>query len=219
MLAGGERQNDVSEIVERERIGIYGGTFDPVHNAHLMVAQEAKAAAGLHRVILMPAGTPPHKEARALTRPEHRLEMARLAVAGMAGFEVSDMEIRSPGVDYTVDTLRRLKETAAGARLYFIIGGDSLMFLDQWRNPGALLSLASFVAVYRPGYAIEALERKRAEVTARFGGEIILAACPGMDISSTEIRGRVAAGLDISGFVPAAVEAYIRQHGLYREGA
>lgn len=218
MLAGGERQNDVSEIVEREKIGIFGGTFDPVHNAHLMVAREAKAAAGLHRVILMPAGAPPHKEARALTKPGQRLAMARLAVCGLEGFEVSDIEIRSPGVDYTVDTLSSLKQTVEGAKLYFIIGGDSLMFLDQWRNPDRLLSLASFIAVYRPGYAVDELERKRAEVTARFGGEILLVACRGMDISSTEIRRRVAAGLDISGLLPSTVEAYIRKHGLYREG-
>jgi nicotinate-nucleotide adenylyltransferase len=103
-------------------------------------------------------------------------------------------------------------------RLFFIAGGDSLMYLEQWRDPDILLKLAAFVAVYRPGYPMEAMARKREELLARFGGEIILAECAGMDISSTDIRRRVAAGESISGLVPESVEAYIRAHGLYREG-
>jgi nicotinate-nucleotide adenylyltransferase len=206
----------VSDKVEQGRIGVLGGTFDPVHNAHLMIAKEAKAAAGLDRVLLMPAGNPPHK-AKWLTAPEHRLNMARLAVEGMEGFAVSDLEIRTPGVDYTVDTLRMLRESMPDARLYFIIGGDSLMYLDQWKNPEGLLNQAAFIAVYRPGGSMEALERKRVEILARYGGEIQLVSCPGEDISSTEIRRRVAAGLDISALVPCSVKDYIEMHRLYRE--
>jgi nicotinate-nucleotide adenylyltransferase len=219
MLTITERQTRVTEKGEQQRIGILGGTFDPVHNAHLMVAAEAKTAAALARVILMPAGAPPHKEARTLTPATHRLAMAALAVRGLAGFEVSDLEIRSPRIDYTVDTLLELRRENPEAKLYFIIGGDSLMALDQWREPDRLMSLAAFVAVYRPGLDLLELERKREELTARFGGEILLVACRGMDISSTEVRRRVAAGLDITGLVPVAVEAYISEYGLYREGA
>lgn len=208
----------MAEHVEQVKIGILGGTFDPVHNAHLMIAQQAQAAAGLNRVIFMPAGVPPHKEARALTQPMHRLAMARLAVEGIAGFEVSDMEIASPGTDYTVDTLRTLADTYTNARIYFIIGGDSLMYLDQWRSPETMLSLASFIAVYRPGCSIAALERKRRDITRRFGGEIILVDGAGQDISSTEIRRRAAAGQDFGSLVPPAVEQYIKHNGLYREG-
>lgn len=219
MLEGMERQGGVSNQGVREKIGILGGTFDPVHNAHLMAAEVARKSTGLGRVVLMPAGAPPHKEARTLTAGEHRLAMARLAVGGLPGYEVSDFEIRTPGIDYTVDTLRALRATAGGARLYFIVGGDSLLYLDQWREPGSLLSLASFIAVYRPGFPFGELERKRDELVGRFGGEILLAECPGMDISSTEIRRRVAAGEDVSSLVPVPVGAYIREHGLYREDA
>jgi nicotinate-nucleotide adenylyltransferase len=201
-----------------ERIGILGGTFDPVHNAHLAIARIARDAAGLGRVMLIPAGLPPNKAARELTAAAHRLEMARLAAEGMQGFEVSDIEIRTPGPDYTVDTLREINAANPGARLYFIAGGDSLMYLDKWRDPGKLLELASFVAVYRPGFPVEDMERKQEELLARFGGEILLARCEGMDISSTEIRRRVAVGESIAGLVPGKVEAYIFSHGLYREG-
>lgn len=208
----------MTDNIQTERIGIMGGTFDPVHSAHLMVASEAKRACALDRVLLMPAGAPPHKEARTLTEAQHRLAMARLAIEGMEGFEVSDLEIRTPGIDYTVDTLRLLRLEYPDAKLYFIVGGDSLMALDQWRSPEKLLKLAAFAAVYRPGLELGALERKRRELVDRFGGEIALVACPGMDISSTEVRRRVAAAQDITDLVPPAVEAYIKAYGLYREG-
>ncbi len=218
MLGQGEAAG-VTDKTDIEKIGILGGTFDPVHIAHLMVASEAKRACGLNRVLLMPAGAPPHKEARALTAAAHRLAMARLAVEGMEGFAVSDLELRTPGIDYTVDTLRLLRHEYPGAKLYFIVGGDSLMALDQWRSPEKLLKLAAFAAVYRPGLELAVLERKRCELLGRFGGEITLVACPGMDISSTEVRRRAAAGQSIAGLVPPAVGAYIAAHGLYREGA
>jgi nicotinate-nucleotide adenylyltransferase len=207
----------VSDKVEKKRIGILGGTFDPVHNAHLMIAEQARAAAHLHKVILMPAGTPPHKEERALTPARHRLAMARLAVEGRDGYEVSDLETASPGMDYTVDTLRMLNDRMPDAKLYFIVGGDSLMYLDQWREPEKLLLLASFIAIHRPGWSLQELERKRDELLKRFGGEVMLVACAGEDISSTEIRRRMAVGLTISGLVPSNVEEYIREHRLYRE--
>jgi nicotinate-nucleotide adenylyltransferase len=208
----------MADGAELHKIGIFGGTFDPVHNAHLSVARLAAQAAGLHRVIFMPAGAPPHKQARALLAPEHRLAMVRLAVRCEADFQVSELEIVTPGVDFTVDTLRLFGKENPAARLYFLIGADSLMALDQWRDPGELLSLAAFVAVYRPECSMEALEQKRLQILHRFGGEILLVGCAGQAISSTDIRRKVAAGQDISGLVPPAVLDYIRRHGLYLEG-
>jgi nicotinate-nucleotide adenylyltransferase len=206
----------VSEARQR-RTGILGGTFDPVHNAHLMIARRAREAAALDKVVFVPAGLPPNKTGGALTAPEHRLAMARLAVEGMRGFEVSDIEIRTPGVDYTVDTLRALRALDPAAQFFFIAGGDSLMYLDQWKEPGALLAQASVVAVSRPGIGMGELERKRADILARFGGEILLVECAGMDVSSTEVRGRVAAGPGISRLVPRKGGEYILERGLYRE--
>lgn len=198
-----------------ERIGILGGTFDPVHRAHMMIAAVAREAAMLDRVMLMPAGRPPHKETRTLSSTTDRLAMARLAAAE-AGYEVSDLEITTPGVDYTVDTLRALRRIYPRDRLYFIIGGDSLMALDQWYCPQELLELAAFVAVYRPGNSITELAARREALLERFGGEIVLASCAGMDISSTALRERAARGEDLSPWVPDAVAAYIREHNLYQ---
>ena len=208
----------MADRVGPERIGIFGGTFDPIHNAHLMVARLARQAAGLDRVIFMPAGTPPHKERLALTADGHRLAMVRLAVEGLGGYEVSDLEMATPEVDYTVDTLRLMAGRNPGAKLYFIIGGDSLMMLDQWRDPEGLMSLAAFIAVYRPDCEPDALERKRGEILSRYGGEILLVSCGGMDVSSTMIRRRAAAGLDVSGLTSPAVARYIEEHALYVEG-
>lgn len=210
------RVGSVTEQDSMKRIGIYGGTFDPAHNAHLMVARLAMAAAGLDRVVFLPSGSPPHKEERVLSAAHHRLEMVRLAIQGVGGFEVSDLEIATPGVDYTVDTLRRMRQANPGVRLFFIIGGDSLMYLDQWRDPEGLMSLASFVAVYRPDCEMADLARKRQDILRRYGGEILLVECPGMDISSTAIRRKVAAGEDIAELVPPAVASYIAQHDLYK---
>jgi nicotinate-nucleotide adenylyltransferase len=182
------------------RTGILGGTFDPIHNAHLMVARKAMEAAALDRVVLIPAGVPPNKAGLRLTPPEHRLAMTRLAAEGVRGFEVSDFEIASPGVDYTVNTLRAMTNLYPDSKLFFIVGGDSLMYFDQWKDPGAILSLASIAAVYRPGFDFAELERKRAEILTVYQGEIQLVACDGMDMS---------------GLVPAKVEEYIRSHGLY----
>ena len=205
----------MDEHKKMERIGILGGTFDPVHRAHLMIAAVAREAAALDRVMLMPAGQPPHKEHRALTDASHRLAMARLAAAG-AGYEVSDLEIATPGVDYTVDTLRTLKGLYPDDRLYFIIGGDSLMMLDQWYRPDELMRLAAFVAVYRPGNSIVELERQRRLLQARFGAEILLVPSLGMDISSTALRELAGRGADLSPWVPDAVADYIREHRLYQ---
>jgi nicotinate-nucleotide adenylyltransferase len=142
--------------------------------------------------------------------------MARLA-AQEAGLEVSDLEIATPGVDYTVDTLRELRRMYPRDRLFFVIGGDSLMALDQWYRPDEMLQLAAFVAVYRPGNSLLELEQKRQALLERFGGEILLAACPGMDVSSTDLRERAARGEDLAPWVPDAVAAYIREHDLYNE--
>ena len=198
-----------------EKIGILGGTFDPIHLGHMLIAREAQRAAGLQRVIILPTGTPPHKEQRVLSCGGHRLAMARLAAVEQ-GFEVSDLEICTPGVDYTVDTLKVFRAMYKEAKLYFIIGGDSLMYLDQWRSPGVLLRLAAFIAVYRPGNSLEELRVKREELLTRFGGKILLIACEGTGISSTELRAMAAAGQDISTFVPAGVADYIRENNLYR---
>ncbi len=198
------------------KTGLLGGTFDPVHNAHLTIAARAYEAAGLDRVLLLPAAAPPHKRGLHLTDGAHRLAMARLAAEGFPWMDVCDWELNHPGRGYTVDTLKALR-AAGEEQLSFIIGGDSLLMLDQWRDPAGLLAQAAFVAVTRPGCDEAALLAQRDKLLARFGGEIILVTGEGVDLSSTAIRARAAAGLPLSGLVPPAVAAYIEEHQLYRE--
>jgi nicotinate-nucleotide adenylyltransferase len=197
------------------RIGLLGGSFDPIHVGHLHIARQACVRLGLDQVVLMPAGQPPHKLGLAMTDPEHRFEMVRLAVAGEPLFTLSRIDLDRPGPCYSVDTVRLLQDAwGPETRIYFLIGADSLADLPTWYRPRRLLELCQVVALRRPGYAIDlaALER-------RFPGAppiVLLEHVPQVDVSATEVRRRVAKGRSIEGLVPPAVAAYIEAHGLYR---
>lgn len=197
------------------RIGLLGGSFDPIHVGHLHIGRHACARLDLARVVFMPAGQPPHKLGQALTDPEHRFEMARLAVAGEPCFTISRIDLDRPGPCYSVDTVRLMQEAwGPTARIYFLIGADSLADLPTWREPERLLQLCQVVAVARPGYTLdlETLNRRFPDAPP----VLLLENVPPIDVSATEIRRRVAAGCSIEGMVPPAVAAYIRAHGLYR---
>ena len=195
------------------KIGILGGTLDPVHNGHVEIARAAMGALGLDRVALMPSGDPPHKPRAADKRD--RLEMARLAAAGQEGLYVSDMEVRREGVTYTVDTLSALSVEAPGVTWTYIIGADTLTQLESWREFPRVARLCEFAVVNRPGCEAE-LTRLRADaIAACYGARLRLLDVSGPALSSSEIRGRVAAGEDISDAVPAPVADYIRARGLY----
>ena len=195
------------------RIGVFGGTFDPVHMGHLIVAEDARAELELDKVLFIPAGQPWFKSYRQITDTQHRLAMVRLAVAGNKGFDVSDIEVRRSGPSYTVDTLAELREQYKGSEFVVILGVDALREIDRWHQPRRLFELASVVGMARPGATLDP--------------SVLNAAIPGasdrmrlvdstlIDISGTEIRQRVAAGLSIRYRVPAAVERYIHEHGLY----
>jgi nicotinate-nucleotide adenylyltransferase len=196
-------------------IGLLGGSFDPIHVGHLHIARQACAGLALDRVVFVPAGQPPHKLDQALTDPEHRFEMVRLALAEEPCFSVSRIDLDRPGPCYSVDTVRLLQEQwGPEARIYFLIGADSLVDLPTWYQPRRLLDLCQVVAIDRPGYGVDltALER-------RFPGAspaILLEHVPPIGVSATEIRRRVAEQRSIEGLVPPAVASYIEAHGLYR---
>jgi nicotinate-nucleotide adenylyltransferase len=178
--------------------------------AHLAVAEAAAEAAGLTRVLWMPAATPPHKQGDlAVVSAEHRLAMTRLAVAGNARFDVSDAEVRRGGVSYTVDTLRALRAAHPAADLVLLLGGDSLADFMTWREPEAILALARLVVYPRPGYA-------GAGVPAPVLARTTFADAPLLDLSGTALRARLAAGRTVRYLVPDAVCDYIEAHGLYR---
>lgn len=200
---------------DKYKVGVLGGTFDPVHNAHLAIADEARLQLELDEVVLVPAGQPWMKSREVIAAAEHRVAMLRLAIAGKFGFRLSTIEIDRPGPSYTVDTLLKLNnEYVELAELYFIMGWDNLPDLSRWKEPSRIIELCHLVALPRPGYSLpdlDALDEKIPGLLKR----VIIMERPEMDISATEIRERVAKGLDISKLVPEAVEVYIKQHHLY----
>jgi nicotinate-nucleotide adenylyltransferase len=185
------------------RLGIFGGTFDPPHTGHLVVAQEVHFRLGLDRVLWVPAAVPPHKRDHRITPGAVRLEMVRAAIAGDDRFEASDLELRRGGVSYTVDTLRELRQARPDDELFLIVGADQLTELDSWREPGEIRRLAKLVAFGREG-----------EDPGEVAG-VKVVPVPRMDVSSTEVRRRIGAGEPVRYLVPAAVEAVVREARLY----
>lgn len=202
---------------EKYKVGVLGGTFDPVHNAHLAIANEARLELELNEIVFIPAGRPWMKSEALVAAAEHRVAMLQLAIAEKYGFRLSTMEIDRPGPSYTVDTLRKLENEFVGlAELYFIIGWDNLPDLPGWKDSQRIVELSYLVALPRPGYSLPDLN----ELDKKIPGlcqRLILMERPMVDISATEIREHVAKGQDISNLVPPGVAEYIRENGLYRE--
>ena len=204
---------------ETRRIGILGGTFDPIHLGHLAIAESALGELTLDRVILIPAGRPWLKSDQQVTATNHRLAMVRLAIRDRPGLEVSTIEIDRPGPTYTVDTLaQRRNDLGSEAELYLVLGMDSVRELRRWRHPERLFDLCTVVAVSRP----DSPDLSSAEIEREFPasrGRVRTIRGPMLDISATDIRARVADGRSISDSVPTSVERYIREHRLYRSSA
>jgi len=199
-------------------IGILGGTFDPVHVGHLRIAEGARVRLELSRVLFVPAGQPRLKADEAIASPIHRVEMVRRAIAGSPYFELSTTEVDRPGPSYTVDTIAILQQQlGAEASFFFLLGWDSLAELPRWKEPGSLVQMCRLVAVPRPDFSppnLEALESSIPGVTQ----SVVLLDMPLVDVSSSDIRKRVAKGLSIQGLVPGDVEEYIKEQQLYRQG-
>lgn len=194
------------------RLGVFGGSFNPPHVGHLAVAEAAAQAAGLDEVLWMPAATPPHKrDDPSLASADDRLAMVRLATQGNTRFRVSDAEVRRDGVSYTVDTLRELHGEIPDAHWHLLIGGDSLDAFASWREPDAIVGLARLIVYARPGASGQVPEGL-APFVDRVEG-------PLLDLSSTQLRQRIAAGRTVRYLVPDAVRDYITRHGLYASGA
>ena len=198
------------------RIGILGGTFDPVHLGHLLIAEESRISLGLDQVLFVPAGRPWLKEGQALTDPGHRVRMVELAISSNPYFGLRRNEVDRAGLSYTVDTLEELgSEFPLGTEFYFILGLDAFESFHRWKEPERVLELCRLVVVSRPGYA----EEERDQVMARYwdrSDRIHLLPVHNVDFSATEIRRRAAEGLSFRYQVPEAVEEYILEKGLYR---
>lgn len=198
-------------------IGIFGGTFDPIHSGHLIVAEEVWFRLELDYILFIPAGQPWLKVNRVITPAVHRLAMLKLAIASNPGFQFSALEIDHPGASYTVDTLRSLRaQLGREVKLFFILGWDNLNELPQWHEPSELVKLCTLVAVPRldcPKPDLDSLDKAVPGVASK----TILIDTPFIGISSSEIRQRIAEGKSIRYLVPQEVERYIREHRLYCE--
>lgn len=201
------------------RIGVFGGTFDPVHLGHLVVADRAREQAALDQVWFIPAARPPHKQERVITPFAHRTEMLRLALAGNPVFQVDELERDRPGPSFTVETLQELRDRNNQDEFELILGGDCLPDLPGWREPARILELAGLLVIDRPGSASMGPETLLKSLGLGPATPIRFRriSAPLLDISSTDLRQRVARGESIRYLVPRAVECYIDTHGLYRE--
>jgi nicotinate-nucleotide adenylyltransferase len=200
------------------RVGLYGGTFDPVHFGHLVLAEQCREQLSLDSVWFIPAGTPPHKAGREISPGPSRAEMLECAIAGTPQFRVHPLELQRTGPSYTVDTLRQLRQEHPGDSFFLLLGADMLADLPNWREPGAVATLATLVAVNRGGEAppnLAMLKQSLGEVV----NSVLRVSMPEIAISSRDLRTRVRERRSIRYLTPRAVEAYIEQHGLYRAGS
>jgi len=187
------------------RIGIFGGTFDPIHNGHIDLAKKALKKIDLDEIIFIPTYLTPHKIGVKITPAIHRYNMARLAVSGVKGLKVSDMEIKRKGHSYSVDTLRTLRRKIdRSAEIFFITGSDSLRDIDKWKDLDKILELCEFVIVKRPGFILKSMRREFTVIDIK-----------AKDISASAVRERVKQGLSIANLVPKKVQSYIKSKRLY----
>jgi len=212
-------------IVSSPRIGILGGTFDPIHCGHLDVGSAAQQALGLTRMVLIPSSTPPHREP-AVASGYHRFAMAAIAITGRPGWSLSDIELRSEATSYTATTLQKLIDDGCRpGELFFVIGADAFAEIATWRDYPRILDRAHFFVVSRPGWPVQRLPERLPDLAPRMQHApietdgrvpmIILIDAPTADVSSTAIRGRRLAGESIAGLVDPRVQQHIEQHGLY----
>jgi nicotinate-nucleotide adenylyltransferase len=200
-----------------KKIGIMGGTFDPIHYGHLMLAEQIRTSFFLDEILFIPVGKPPHKTHPDSADKEQRLEMTRLATITNPYFHVSDIETKRNETTYTIDTIKRLKESLSpNDQLYFITGADAIILLDTWKNYDELIQLVTFVGATRPGVDLDKLNDKVKQLIADYDAKIEICYIPALAISSTEIRNRVNDEKSIRYLLPESVESYIESKGLYK---
>jgi nicotinate-nucleotide adenylyltransferase len=200
------------------RVGVFGGTFDPVHTGHLILAEQAREQARLDAVWFVPAAHPPHKPDVELTRFEQRVEMLRLAVAGSAAFAIDEVEKDLPGPNYTADTLAELARRHPEHEFFLLLGSDALRDLPGWHDPARFLDRTTLVVMVRPGHPVPPVAKLRegAKLPRNVPLRVVELEVPLIDISSRDLRHRAAAGRSLRYFMPRAVECYILEKGLYR---
>lgn len=200
-----------------KQIGIIGGTFDPIHNGHLLLAEQAREGAGLDQVIFIPAKTSPFKVDQKAASGQDRLKMVELAIEGNPFFSASDFELKGPDVSYTINTLQEFKERWKNdGKINFICGTDAFLSMERWSRSDEILKEFSLIVGARPRYKDKARDLLIEELYAKYGTSVTKVRMPKIDISSSDIKERSSAGRSIRYLVPAKVEEWIREEGLYR---
>ncbi len=200
-----------------KKIGILGGTFNPIHNGHIEMASQAAKEFGLEQILIMPNNIPAYKNNEEIVSAAHRYAMANLAAEAYPYMEASDLEIKREGITYTSDTLGILSEKYPDTRWYFIIGGDSLIHFDEWHEPGSILKLSALIVAVRDGISRDQIEFQIDMLKSKYKyAEILIMDKVPVNVSSTEIRQCIKSGKSISGMVPDSVIKYIMKNGLYK---
>ena len=199
-----------------KRYGMMGGTFNPIHLAHLYIAYEAKEELNLDKIIFMVAGNPPHTKESKIIDSKYRYTMVQKAIEGYEGFEISDYEIKKNGYSYTYETLQYLKKQDDNVEVFFIAGADSLMAIEKWRNTDLVLNNCTFVAFNRGEYNKSILEEQKYKLEKKYDAKIVILNVTDIDISSSMIRERIANGKRVDFFLPEEVKKYISENKLYR---
>ncbi len=198
------------------KIGIFGGSFDPIHNGHLYMAGQVLKEYELDKIIFIPAGHSPNKPEKEMTPAGIRLKMVQIATEGRNYLEASSMEVDSAKRSYTYRTMQKLSEIYADDELYFIMGADSLDYFDQWYHPEIICQLATVLVVNRDDFSTEDLSNKIGQIQCLFPADIRIVHCEKYDISSHELRDMIANGENVSDFIPGDVLSYIKEQKLYR---
>lgn len=198
------------------RVGLLGGTFDPVHLGHLVLAEQCREQARLDEVWFVPAGTPPHKGGRTITAPKHRLEMLKISVSGTPWFSICELELERDGPSYTVDTLEQLKSRHSECEFHLLVGADMLADFPNWREPARIAAMCRIVAVNR-GRDLDPVRAVARQLAQTLAADVQVIEMPAIDISATDIRQRVYQGRSIRFLTPRGVEMYIAAQGLYVE--
>ena len=198
-----------------QRLGIFGGTFNPPHKGHIYIAKEALRSANLDKVIFMPCSLPPHKAVAGEVSPVHRYEMTRIAIQNEPKFEISDLEIKSSGKSYTAKTLKILKDKYPEAKLCFVLGGDSLRDMEKWYHPEKIFEIAEIVALKRGGIDDKVFDESAEKYRIKYGAEITAVDISPVEVSSSEVRRLLSEGKDAGHIMDQAVLDYIRENRIY----
>lgn len=204
-------------LLFNSKIGIIGGTFDPIHYGHLIAAEWAKDELNLDKIIFIPAANPPHKELQEILDEKYRYLMVSLAIKDNKNFTISDHEIQRGGKSYTIDTLKHFKKVYPNSELFFIMGFDSLLSLPTWKDVEGLVELCTFIVATRPGYTLDQNDNIYDKLPSGIGDKVVFLEIPEIEISSSLIRERVRKGKSIKYLVPEAIEKYIYDNNIYGE--